>query len=357
MLRTIEIAALCLKPENSLKEAMQTLDRTSQGVVLVTGDDLKLLNTVTDGDIRRAILGGRKLDDKLSCILEVKKQAHKHAITAPKELPVELLRDLMIKNVVRQIPLLQPDGTLCGLATFDEVFSGGKAPVEAVIMAGGYGKRLLPLTTHTPKPMLKVGDRPLLQRTIESLRTAGIENVHITTHFAGDKIQEHFGDGADFGVNVRYVEEEKPLGTAGSLANLQHHTSPFLVINGDVLTGVDFRVVCQFHEEHEAELTVCVRQYDFNIPYGVVECDSGYVTAVKEKPTYSFFVNAGIYLVDPSALDLIPPDETFHMTDLIAALIAKNRKVASFPILEYWLDIGQPSDYDRAQKDIEEGRL
>lgn len=340
----------------SVEEAMRVLDRTARGVLLVVDTDERLINTVTDGDLRRAILAGRPLSDSLEFLIEEKSARGQTAVTAPADAPPEELKALMVRHVVRQIPLMDAAGKIAGLVTFNDLLSD-RPQTEAVIMAGGFGKRLYPLTAETPKPMLHVGDRPLLQHTIESLRDSGIADVNITTHFAAEKIRDHFGDGTNFGVNVNYVAEDKPLGTAGALTMLRHKKNRFLVVNGDILTGVDFRALGHFHDEHGAELTVCVRQYDYVVPYGVMECEKEFVTAVHEKPRYEFFVNAGIYLVEPSALDFIPPDTAFHMTDLINAMVKAGRKVACFPIVEYWLDIGQPADFAQAQKDIQEGKI
>jgi NDP-sugar pyrophosphorylase family protein len=219
-------------------------------------------------------------------------------------------------------------------------------------MAGGFGKRLLPLTQNTPKPMLPIGEQPLMERMIGQLRDAGIHRVNVTTHFEPEKIRDYFGDGERFGVNLNYVSEERPLGTAGALRLIETKKEPLLIINGDILTRVDFRAMLDFHREHQADLTVGVREYDFQVPYGVIETEGARVTGVNEKPVYKFFVNAGIYLLQPALDEFIPKDERFDMTDLIEKLIAAGRTVASFPIMEYWLDIGRLADYERAQEDV-----
>lgn len=341
----------------TFKEAMLALDRTGKGVLLAVDAAGKFINTVTDGDIRRAILAGMPLSESLLAILHAKKRNGVHAITARMEISRDEARQLMISHTVRQIPLLNEDGTIGDVLLFDDLFLGGQDGMEAVIMAGGFGKRLYPLTQDTPKPMLPVGDRPLLEHTVEQMKNAGIGTVHITTHFAAEKIRGYFGDGERMGISVNYVKEEKPLGTAGALGALRRSKRRLLVINGDILTGVDFTRLQQFHVEHGALLTVGLRQYDFEVPYGVVECEGVEVRAIREKPRYEFFVNAGIYLIEPAALEYIPESEVFHMTDLISALTASGRPVAGFPIVEYWLDIGKPADYEQAQKDMEQGKI
>jgi dTDP-glucose pyrophosphorylase/CBS domain-containing protein len=345
---------LLIHPELSLEAAMRQLDRTGRGVLFIVDAEERLLATITDGDIRRALLSGNQLTASVRNIVDAK--AGRRPVTASVTASAEEIRRLMADRAVRQIPLLDSSGRVGGFVTLDDILADTPS-MEAVIMAGGFGKRLHPLTHDTPKPMLQVGDRPLLEHTVEQMKNAGIETVHITTHFAAEKIRGHFGDGGRMGISVNYVEEDKPLGTAGALSALRNSKSRLLVINGDILTGVDFTQLQRFHVEHGALLTVGLRQYDFEVPYGVVECEGAEVRAVREKPRYEFFVNAGIYLVEPAALEFIPEAEVFHMTDLITALTAAGRSVAGFPIVEYWLDIGLPADYEQAQRDVKEGKI
>jgi NDP-sugar pyrophosphorylase family protein len=258
---------------------------------------------------------------------------------------------------VQHIPLLDPEGRVVDLALLRDLVTESGEDIHAVVMAGGYGSRLRPFTDATPKPMLPVGDKPLLERTIEQLRLAGIIDVHISTFYLHEKIVEHFGNGADFGVNLNYVQEERPLGTAGALGLMGRPERTTLVINGDILTTVDFRAMTEFHRGHNADLTVAVRLYEINVPYGVVDCENERVVALREKPTQKFFVNAGIYLVEPSAWNFIAAGERMDMTQMIDRLIAANAAVISFPVREYWLDVGRPDDYQRAQRDIASGKF
>jgi len=230
-------------------------------------------------------------------------------------------------------------------------------PLQAVIMAGGGGTRLRPLTENVPKPMLPVNDRPLMELIIEQLSQAGIRQVNVTTHYKGQQIVDHFGDGQDFGVELNYINEDRPLGTAGALGLMKTPQEPVLVINGDVLTQLNFRAMFDYHREHQADLTVAVRKYDLNVPYGVIESDGAFVRGLVEKPLLSFFVNAGIYLLEPSVHRYIPHGQRFDMTDLIQRLLEEERPVVSFPVVEYWLDIGLHADYKQAQEDIENRRL
>jgi dTDP-glucose pyrophosphorylase len=334
---------------------MQYIDRNSKGIVLVCAER-KLLGTVTDGDIRRAILLGTDLEDTVETILEHKRQGTSAGpVTAPKGADHATLLRLMTEHGVRQIPVLDSQGRVEALVTMDDLLPEDVPPMEAVVMAGGFGTRLRPLTEHLPKPMLPVGDRPLLERTIERLRDAGIKRVNVTTHYLGNIIQQHFGDGREFGVNIRYVEEDRPMGTAGALGLLNDSCQPLLIINADILTNVDFRAMYAFHKEHQSHMTIAVKQIEIPVPYGVLEINGGGVTGIVEKPLMRHFINAGIYLLEPEACARIPLDRPYDMPDLINELVAAQKVVTAFPIREYWLDIGQIEHYQQAQDDVEKG--
>ncbi|MCG9894057.1 MAG: NTP transferase domain-containing protein, partial [Fimbriimonadaceae bacterium] len=215
----------------------------------------------------------------------------------------------------------------------------------------------MPLTEETPKPMLPVGGKPMLEHIVENLSSSGIRNVAITTHYRAEKIVDHFQDGGRFGVDVSYVHESQPLGTAGALGLMDKPHAPLLVMNGDILTNLNFRALLEFHRTHHAEMTVCVRQYEVSVPYGVVEGTDELVERIVEKPTLRFFVNAGVYVLEPQVHAMIPPGVKFDMPQLVEMLTSEGRRVANFPILEYWLDIGQHGDYAEAQVVAKSGRL
>ena len=336
----------------SLRSAMDCIDKGAKGIALVVDDQHRLLATLTDGDLRRAVLAGLSLDLPIASLIEgLRSQGRCHPVTLPAGSSREAILSEMQTRSVRQVPLVDERGRVIELAVLDELVGPLPVPVNAVVMAGGYGKRLMPLTSETPKPMLRVGEQPLLERLVQQLKQAGISRVNISTHYKSDQISEHFGNGEAFGVAVEYVSEEQPLGTAGALS-LVSSEDPLLVINGDILTALDFRALLNFHFEHSAEMTVAVREYGLDVPYGVVETDGIHVTSVTEKPTVKLFVNAGIYLVSPSARKMVPSGQHFDMPQLIDALVKAGGKVISFPIWEYWLDIGRQEDYQRAQRDI-----
>jgi NDP-sugar pyrophosphorylase family protein len=263
---------------------------------------------------------------------------------------LQILRD----HSIQHLPLIDEDQKVVALVTLDDFVADQESPVQAVIMAGGLGLRMRPLTEETPKPMLPVGGRPLLEIIVDQLRSTGIKHISIAVNHKLEKIVEHFGDGKDFGVDITYATEDRPLGTAGALGLIKQPDDTTLVINGDILTSVDFGAMLAFHREHQAELTIAVTRHESQIPYGVVECDGAVVRGISEKPLMSFLINAGIYLLEPASHGLIPNGEPYDMTDLIVRLLEENRTVVAFPIREYWIDVGQMADYEQAQADFPE---
>lgn len=336
-------------PEISVAGALALLDRAGTGMLLVANEDRRLLGLLSDGDLRRAILSGRTLDTPC-----VEFAMRTPLVVGPDATDAEALElmDVGRPYVINHLPVVNPDGGIVGLLLRSDLVSTGSPRLSAVIMAGGYGLRLRPLTDQTPKPMLPVGDRPLLELTIARLRAAGVRHVSIATHYLSECITRHFGDGSAFGVEVSYLTEERPLGTAGALRALRDAQDTFVVLNGDVLTGVPFERMLSFHRHHRADMTVGVRDHAIEVPYGVVECDDVHVLRVREKPTQHFLVNAGIYVLEPSVPRLLPDDLRIDMPELIQRLVEAGRTVVSFPIVEYWLDIGRPADYERAQAEV-----
>jgi dTDP-glucose pyrophosphorylase len=347
-----------IAPDRTIADAIALIDANSAGIVLVVDGDERFVGTVTDGDVRRALLHHLSLETPVRKLLERPAGSpHAGPVTAPSGTPTSDLLVLMRRHALRQIPILDGAARVVDLAILEHLALGDSRPVRAVVMAGGYGTRLAPLTLETPKPMLPIGDQPLMERLVRDIRDAGIRQVHVTTHYRPEKIHEHFGSGADLDVDLAYVTEEAPLGTAGALRLVEPGPEPLLVVNGDILTKVNFRALIRFHEESGACLTVGVRSYEIKVPYGVVETRNSLVTGIVEKPTYRHFVNAGLYVVEPRAIAFIPEGKRFDMTDLIERLIAAGERVASFPVREYWLDIGRHEDYERAQRDHDSGAL
>lgn len=341
-----------------IRTALLIIDKGGMGIALIVDEQRRLLGTVSDGDIRRAILAALDLETPVTVLLERKKAGqYSKPTTARVGTAREELLLLMRKLTLREIPLLDEDDRVVDLIGIDDLVPVEPLLLQAVIMAGGFGSRLRPLTEDMPKPMLPVGGRPLMEVLLEQLRDSGIHNVNVTTHYRPEKITDYFGDGKKFGVELNYVNEESPLGTGGALGLIPKPLDPLLVINGDVLTQVDFRAMFAFHQENKADLTLAVRQYEFEVPYGVIDCEGVLVKGIQEKPRYNFFVNAGIYLLQPDVYEYIPAGQRFNMTELIQWLLDDGRVVVSFPVREYWLDIGQHADYAKAQKDVEDGLM
>ena len=343
--------SVIINPSTSIAEAIARLNEAGTGALALCSGMRMLEGLLTDGDIRRAILQGISLETACEKIA-----SRKPVCVCGSVAPSEALH-LMNQQDINHLPVVDADGRIVQFLLRRDLANEQSLGLSAVVMAGGFGKRLLPLTEQIPKPMLPVGNRPLLELTIQQLRRSGIREVNLTTHYLPENIISHFGDGAAFGVTLNYAKEDHPLGTAGGLKLLKRANGPFLVINGDILTGVSFQEMLDYHRKHGAELTVGVRKYEVKVPFGVVECNDVRVTQLQEKPTLNLFVNAGVYLLQPSVCDYIPDGQCFDMTDLIQKLLEAGRPVVSFPIMEYWLDVGRPEDYLKAQEDVRNGKI
>lgn len=354
----IRIDELFIRIDSPIHDAITCIDRSGRiSLALIVDDRRRLVNTVSDGDIRRGILAGIDLQSPVSRLMPIKE-------TTPLPLPVTApigsdratLLAMMRTHAVRQIPLVDDEGRPVDIVILHDLLQSTPGPLQAVIMAGGFGKRLHPLTDDLPKPMLPVGGRPVMERLVEQLRDSGISQINVTTHYLPERIVEYFGDGQRFGVDIQYVNEDSPLGTGGALALLSAPKETQLIINGDVLTQVDFRTMQAYHQEHRADMTIAVTQYKSKVPYGVVLSDGPLVSGLQEKPEFNFLVNAGIYLIEPSVYRFIPQGKPFHMTDLIQWLLDARQRVVTFPIFEQWLDIGQHADYAQANGEFSSSR-
>lgn len=353
-----QIEKFCVPQDCTVQATIAKMNENRLGIVLVIDDEKHLRGTITDGDIRRAVLAKFPLESRVTALLEQKANTtYAKPLFALEGQKKDEYLQLLKKHQLSHLPILNEEQQVIALVTSDEFIIDSLASLNAVVMAGGHGTRLRPLTESLPKPMLPIGKRPLLEIIIDQLRSAGIQKVKVTTHHKPEKIKEHFGDGQAFGIDMSYVSEDRPLGTAGSLSLLEETQRTTLVINGDILTDVDFRAMWQFHSEHQADLTVAVRTYDFKVPYGVIGCEGARVQEIQEKPTVQFMVNAGIYLLEPHIYRYIPSREHYNMTDLIAKVLQEKLNVISFPIHEYWLDIGAHAEYEKAQKEIEKFNL
>lgn len=350
----IQLKSLFVGRNDSLLQVMHRINETAQGIAMLVDANECLLDTITDGDLRRAVLAGVDLQ---SPITELRTEPHP-PFTMPIGSPRLELANLMRERRVRHIPLVDDSQRVVDMVQLSDLISESSTSlgVSAVVMAGGYGARLRPLTNEIPKPMLPLGDKPLVEHTIDNLRRSGVQQVYLATHYKPEAFSNHFGDGTGFGVQIDYIHEEQPRGTAGVLATLPKGDDPLLVVNGDIVTDVSYGAMLRFHQESGAEMTVGVRQYEFSVPYGVMEMEGVSIFGVKEKPTHKFFVNAGIYLLERSAAEHVPQGCSFDMPQLIERLVALGKPVIGFPISEYWLDIGRLSDYEQARSDAQAGR-
>lgn len=346
-----DLDSFVMQPGAQVADVLKQLDRNGEGILIVLDDGGRVEATITDGDIRRALLAGVSLDAPAREVIEMGKTsvgAKGPVVALEGTDDAELLR-IMTEGVLFQIPLVDETGRLVDISFLHEVAEPHEPP-QAVVMAGGFGRRIMPLTEAMPKPMLQVGDRPLMERTIERLRDAGIKRVNISVHYLPEKIREYFGSGERFDIDLHYVTEDEPLGTAGSLRFLRGSEEPLLVVNGDIATNLDFRSFVSYHKQHGAELTLAVHRHSLPVPYGLVECEGPYITALKEKPSMELLVNAGLYLMQPSVLDAIPASGPVDMPHLVERLLAEKRPLAAFFVHEYWQDIGSRADYESAQE-------
>ncbi len=355
-----EVEKIFVRPSESIEDTIGIINRGSVGIALVVEDDRRLLGTITDGDVRRAIIKKVPLDSEIRVLLgsEFRAADLARSLTAQVGIVRDQLLAVMRARDIRHIPLLDGLGRVVELALLSELVEEDPSMrLTAVVMAGGEGQRLRPLTEHMPKPMLPLNNRPLMERTIEQLKRSGVRKVAIATHYKSDIIANHFGDGKNFGVDIDYITEERPLGTAGALGLMAPPEGPTLIINGDIVTQLDFRSMHDFHRTHQAVMTVGVRVYELKIPYGVIHADDILITQLVEKPVQSVVVNAGIYLLEPAAFGFIPRGSSFHMTDLITRLLREGQRVIRFPIQEYWLDVGEHAEYLKANEDAKNGHL
>lgn len=341
-----------IKADCSVKDALAVIDKEALRGAIVVDSDRKLLGLVSDGDIRRGLLSGIPLDE---CVAKV---MNSNPTVATQGTTRQQLIELMESKGILSVPIVD-DGIVIGLHTLHDSLSSPKIDNPVFLMAGGFGTRLRPLTNNCPKPLLKVGDKPILEITLLNFIKSGFVNFYISTHYMPEMIEEHFGDGSKWGVNITYVYEESPLGTAGALGLLPDDLpeSPLIMINGDILTNINFQKLLSFHVDESADATMCVREYEYQIPYGVIQGENGQVSSMVEKPVQLFHVNAGIYVINPSVTKQVKAGTVIDMPSLLEANISEQRKVMMFPIHEYWLDIGRMEDYQRAQADIHTLRL
>lgn len=334
---------------STLGDAIRSIDDSTLQIALVVDDANRLKGTVTDGDIRRAILRGETLETPIAQAMK------ENPITAGPGIDRTTVLGWMQQFTIAQVPVVEADGRLIGLEILSDLLAPKQKDNWVVIMAGGMGTRLRPLTEQLPKPLIPVGGKPVLENIIQRLAEQGFGRVFLSVNYQADKVAAHFGDGRDWGVDIIYLEENTRLGTAGALTLLPETPSePLLVMNADLMTAIDFRRLVDFHVEQAADVTMGVREYRFQVPYGVVETNGNRIETISEKPTQNYFVNGGIYALSPAVLRHVPRGRMYDMPSLFDAVIADGGLAAAFPIHEYWIDIGQIEDLERARTDYPE---
>ena len=336
-----------LKPDDTMEYAIKVLHEGGCRIALVSDENYRLLGTITDGDIRRAIMKKSTMKSPVSLIM------NSNPLTINNKVKNEDILSLMTDKGLLHMPILNKDGTLCRLETLQHLIEKKIYDNPVFLMAGGFGTRLHPLTKETPKPLLKIGSKPILEMIIEQFISYGFHNFYISTHFKSEQIRNYFKNGEIHNITIQYLHEDKPLGTAGSLGLLPDNLPdlPIIVMNGDLLTKVDFINLLDFHYDHDSEATMCVREYAFQVPYGVVQIDNYNIKEIKEKPVHKFFVNAGIYVLNKTLINKLDGKSYLDMTDLLDKELI-NEKVNAFPIHEYWLDIGKIEEYERANREV-----
>ncbi len=340
---------ILISPDTPLVGAIDIIDALGLQIALVINENGQLLGTVTDGDIRRAILKKLGLDTPVSQIMN----HQPHFIDRNTSRENALL--LMKNKKIRQIPVLDDDNRVVGLEIADELLKPALRDNWVILMAGGLGKRLQPLTESCPKPLLKVGSKPVLETVLESFIEQGFRHFYIAVNYKAEMIIQHFGDGSQWDVEIKYLYERQQLGTAGALSLLPSQPDhPLLLMNGDILTKINFGQLLDFHQKNLTSATICIKEQYSQIPYGVVTIQQNRLQQIDEKPLQHFFINAGLYVLNPEIIDLIPSNTYFDIPELISILMLKGQEIAVFPIREYWIDIGHIDDYEKANNEFAE---
>jgi dTDP-glucose pyrophosphorylase/predicted transcriptional regulator len=341
-----QLAYLVVDVRASLLEAIEGIERGGQGIAFVANEDRRILGSLTDGDIRRMLLAGMAV--QAHCLEQAMCRTF---VSVSAETGRAEVLDLMRARGINQLPVLDGHGRLCGLHTLKQMITPAKRPNMAVILAGGRGTRLYPLTDHTPKPMVTVAGRPILERLVLHLMSCGIHHIYISVNYLAHVIEDHFGDGSRFGCSIHYLREQVPLGTGGPLALLDPRpTLPIIVMNGDLVMQCNIGRMLDVHQARASMVTCGLRPYAINIPFGVATVQDDRIVAVREKPSESFLVNAGVYVLSPEAIDLIPPNVEFPITDLFTQCLERQLPVGAHVLEEEWIDVGRHEELRKARE-------
>lgn len=340
---------ILINADTSILSSLEIIDKGALQIALVIDTENKLQGTVTDGDIRRGILKGISLESPVRLVMQ------SSPITANINESKETILSKMKLRALRHIPVLDNNGRVVKIELLEQLIQSRKKNNWVVLMAGGLGSRLSPMTDDCPKPLLKVGTKPILETILDNFIDYGFHRFYLSVNYRADMIRDYFGDGSKWGVEIKYIYENTRLGTAGALSLINDVPSePIIVMNGDLLTKVNFQQLLEFHTDTNATATMCVREYEYQVPYGVVEVDQHRLMRIVEKPIQQFFVNGGIYVLNSDMLHLVPKMQFFDMPSLFDVAIAKRMETSVFPIREYWIDIGRMDDFNRANDEFKE---
>lgn len=344
-MQNIDCQQLLIKPEAPILEALKIIDEGEQKIALVVDDRFSLLGTVTDGDVRRGLLSGISLNDPVSLVM------NKNPIVAENSKPHSEYLEKMKAKEILQLPVVDAANRLVAVRFLKELVKEIDSSNPVVLMAGGLGSRMRPLTDDCPKPMLKVGGKPILENIINSFSSFGFKEFIVTVNYKHNMIEDYFGDGSQHGVNISYARETRKLGTAGALSLIRDKLhKPFFVMNGDLVTGLNFRQLLSFHRDHEAAATMCVQQHQMQIPFGVIQLDGHKIEGIQEKPIESYHVNAGIYVLNPEALKYVDDSKYLDMPTLFERILDDGKSAIGFAVREDWMDVGTPEDLSKAKE-------
>jgi len=336
----------CLSEDSTIMDAVRVIDKSGKQIALIIDDNDILKGILTDGDIRRAVLKGVDFNNNISVVM------NRNPVVAKIDQSNDEICEIMRNRIIHQIPVIDSDRHVVNLVSFTDLIGSRRHDNIIFLMVGGLGTRLMPLTKEKPKPLLNVGTKPILEIIIESFAERGFYKFYLSVNYKAEMIEKYFGDGSKWNVEINYIKEKKKMGTAGSLSLLPEKLSaPIIVMNGDILTKVNFSSLIEYHINENAAATMAVREYTSCVPYGVIETKDNKIVSIKEKPIEKRLVNAGIYVLNPEVLEMIEKNKYLDMPGLYQKLLERNQNVVAFPITEYWIDIGHLDDYEKAQLD------
>jgi len=343
-MKNLQLTDYCVLENGTIHDALATIDRCGIGLAIVCSVPLQVVGVISDGDIRRALLAGKNI------LSPLRPHVAAHYVKVAQCAKRSEVLELMQARRLQQIPIVDEDGTLRGIHTLHSILGGEIRNHWAIIMAGGKGTRLGALTSHVPKPMLPVAGRPILERLVLHVMSFGVRRIFLSINHLGHIIEDHFGDGRNFGCQIEYIREDGPMGTGGALSLLPELPSvPMFVLNGDLVTQADMKAMLEFHAKGNYHATMGVRTYQHEIPFGCIQANQGRIISLEEKPAVERQINAGIYILSPEAVAGIPPKTAFPITDLFENALANGLPCGAYPIQDDWLDIGQPAQLAQAQ--------